>query len=88
MGEYACVCVCVCVCSYVSLQLCESACRYAQLLVYVKHERSHDRHLYLSDGKLQWEEEAHVDRDNSNEVNPVSVGLDLVWVSSRIIYIL
>lgn len=21
-----------------------------------------------SDGKLQWEEEAHVDRDNSNEV--------------------
>ena len=23
---------------------------------------------YLLDGKLQWEEEAHVDRDNSNEV--------------------
>lgn len=23
----------------------------------------------LLDGKFQWEEEAHVDRDNSNEVN-------------------
>lgn len=35
--------------------------------------KDNDKHVcvsrsYLLDGKLQWEEEAHVDRDNSNEV--------------------